>query len=104
VVVPSVSILAEPPVAVVEGIARRRGTLEVARAYIGYLYSPEAQRLIARHYYRPASPEHVDPEDLQLFRELELFTVEQVFGSWEEAHRIHFADGGIFDQIMTQGR
>lgn len=104
VVVPSISILAEPPVAIVEGIARRRGTLDVARAYVEYLYSPEAQRLIARHYYRPVYPEHADPEDLQLFQELQLFTIEQVFGSWADAHQIHFADGGIFDQIMTQGR
>lgn len=104
VVVPSISILAEPPVAVVERSAQRRGTLEVAQGYISHLYSPEAQRLIARHHYRPAFPEHADPKDLQAFQELELFTIEQVFGSWAEAHQIHFADGGLFDQIMAQGR
>ncbi|MBO2519517.1 MULTISPECIES: sulfate ABC transporter substrate-binding protein [Limnochorda] len=104
VVVPPISILAEPPVAVVEGVARRRGTLEVARAYLAYLYSPEAQRLIARHHYRPAFPEYVAPEELRAFPQVHRFTIEEVFGSWEEAHRIHFADGALFDQILAQGR
>lgn len=99
IVVPSVSILAEPPVAVVDQNAAERGTLEVANAYLQYLYAPEGQRLAAKHYYRPQQPEHADPADIQRFPQLELFTVQDEFGGWQEAQRKHFADGGLFDSI-----
>jgi sulfate transport system substrate-binding protein len=99
VVVPSLSILAEPPVAVVEGNATKHGALEVAQAYLEYLYSPEGQRLAAKHYFRPVAPEHAAPEDRSRFPELELFTVDELFGGWQQAQPKHFNDGGLFDQI-----
>jgi sulfate transport system substrate-binding protein len=99
IVIPSVSILAEPPVAVVEGNAKKHGALDVAQAYLEYLYSPEGQRLAARHYYRPVSPEHASPEDLARFPRVELFTVGELFGGWQQAQPRHFNDGGLFDQI-----
>lgn len=99
IVVPSLSILAEPPVTVVDRNATKKGNLEVARAYLEHLYSPEAQRIIARHYYRPFKPEHADPADLQRFPKLELITIDEAFGGWQKAQQTHFADGGTFDQI-----
>ncbi|MEP0848515.1 MAG: sulfate ABC transporter substrate-binding protein [Phycisphaerae bacterium] len=98
-VVPSVSILAEPPVALVDKNADRHGTREVAEAYLRYLYSPVGQRLAAKHYYRPVLPEHADAGDRDRFPGLELFTVDEVFGGWERAQAAHFDDGGLFDQI-----
>jgi sulfate/thiosulfate transport system substrate-binding protein len=102
IVVPSISILAQPPVAVVDGNASRHGTLEVAKAYLEYLYSPAGQALAARHYYRPVYPEHVDPADLSRFPDSNLFTIEEVFGGWQEAQARFFADGGVFDEIYAQ--
>ena len=99
IVVPSVSILAEPPVALVDRVVDKHGTRAVAEAYLEYLYSPAGQRLIARHYYRPVSPADVDPKDLARFPEVERFTVDQLFGGWQKAQATHFADGGTFDQI-----
>ena len=99
IVVPSVSILAEPPVAVVDKFADRHGTREVATAYLLHLYSPQGQQLAARHFYRPAISELVSPEELSQFAQVELFTIDEVFGGWEKAQRDHFADGGVFDQI-----
>jgi sulfate transport system substrate-binding protein len=99
IVVPSVSILAEPPVAVVDKIAEKRGTLEVAQAYLEYLYSDEGQELAAKHYYRPRSQE-VQAKYADQFPELELFTIDE-FGGWRKAQETHFADGGTFDQIYT---
>lgn len=99
IVVPSVSILAEPPVTVVDKNAARHGALEVANAYLQHLYSPEGQRLAAKHYYRPHQPEQAAPADLERFTELELFSVYDKFGGWQEAQRKHFADGGVFDSI-----
>jgi len=96
-VVPSVSILAEPPVAVVEDVALRHGTREVARAYLSYLYGKEGQDIIARHDYRPRDPE-VAARYAQRFPTLKLATIAD-FGGWHEAQRVHFADGGVFDQI-----
>ncbi len=101
IVVPSVSILAQPPVAVVEENAKKRGTLEVAKAYLEYLYSPTGQRLAAKHYYRPVSPEHADAEDLKRLPQIETFTVDDVFGGWTKAQETHFNDGGVFDQIYV---
>jgi sulfate/thiosulfate transport system substrate-binding protein len=102
IVVPSLSILAEPPVTLVDHVVDEHGTREVAEAYLEYLYSPTGQALAARHYYRPTAPEHADPADLERFPEVELITIDEVFGGWQEAQRLHFADGGIFDQIATQ--
>jgi sulfate transport system substrate-binding protein len=100
IVVPSLSVLAEPPVATVNQIARKHGTLEVANAYLDYLYSPEGQRIAAKHYYRPVSPEHADPADIARFPQLELVSIEE-FGGWPNVQQEHFADGGIFDQIFS---
>ncbi len=100
IVVPSVSILAEPPVTVVDGNAKRKGTLEVANAYLNYLYSPTGQRLAAKHYYRPREPQHADPKDLERFPKVKLITVD-AFGGWQAAQQKHFNDGGIFDQIYA---
>ena len=102
IVVPSLSILAEPPVTLVDHVADKHGTREVAQAYLEYLYSPTGQALAAKHFYRPVAPEHADPADLERFPEVELITIDDVFGSWQEAQSRHFADGGIFDQIATQ--
>lgn len=98
IVVPSVSILAEPPVAVVDKVADRRGTRDVAEAYLEYLYTPEGQEMAARHYYRPRLPE-VAERYASVFPDLTLFTVDERFGGWQKAQAAHFADGGTFDQI-----
>lgn len=102
-VVPPVSILAEPVVAVVEGNARRKGNEEVARAYLEYLYSDVGQDLIGKNYYRPADPRFLDKYADQ-FPALELFTITDVFGGWKGANAAHFADGGSFDQIYRPQR
>ncbi|HET6467150.1 MAG TPA: sulfate ABC transporter substrate-binding protein [Geminicoccaceae bacterium] len=99
-IVPSVSILAEPPVAVVDGNVDARGTRAAAEAYLQFLYSPEGQAVAARHYYRPVAPEHAAAEDIARFPELALFTIDEKFGGWAQAQATHFADGGIFDQIF----
>jgi sulfate/thiosulfate-binding protein len=101
IVVPSVSILAEPPVAVVDENAKKHGTLDVSKAYLEYLYSPEGQKLAAKHYYRPVKPELADAKDVARFPQAALFTINDVFGSWQNAQKTHFADGGTFDQIYT---
>jgi sulfate transport system substrate-binding protein len=103
IVVPPLSILAEPPVSVVDGNAKKHGVLEVAEGYLEYLYSPAGQRLVAKHYYRPVLPEHADPALLERFPKLELFTIDEVFGGWEKAQAAHFDDGGTFDQIYAPG-
>jgi len=100
IAVPSVSILAEPPVAVVDKVALRHGTREVAQAYLGYLYSKEGQEIIARHYYRPRDAE-VAARHAASFPRLRLVTIAD-FGGWESAQRTHFADGGVFDQISAR--
>lgn len=100
IVVPSVSILAEPPVAVVDANAKRKGTYEIANAYVEHLYSPYAQRLAARNYYRPRKPECADPVDMKRFPELNLVTID-LFGGWMEAQRKHFDDGGVFDAVYS---
>ncbi len=103
IVVPSLSILAEPPVAVVDVVARRNGTQKVAEAYLEYLYTPEAQEIIAKHHYRP-SLEAVQAKYASKFPALELVTIENAFGGWKQAQAKHFAEGGIFDQIYAPGR
>lgn len=101
IVTPSVSILAEPPVAVVDGVARKHGSAKLARAYLEYLYSPAGQKLAAQHYFRPVEPRHADAKDLARLAKLKLFTVDKVFGGWQAAQKIHFADGGVLDQILA---
>ena len=101
-VVPSLSILAEPPVTLVDHVVDKYGTREVAQAYLDYLYSPTGQALAAKHYYRPVAPEHAEPADLERFPEVELITIDEAFGGWQQAQSRHFADGGVFDQIATQ--
>jgi sulfate/thiosulfate-binding protein len=102
IVVPSVSILAEPPVAVVDQVVDRRGTRAVAEAYLNYLYSDEGQKIAAKHFYRPRSEPVARAQTL--FPKLHLFTIEEVFGGWQRAQQIHFADGGVFDQIYAPQR
>jgi len=101
IIVPSLSILAEPPVTTVNQFARKHGTLEVAAAYLDYLYAPEGQRIAAKNYYRPVSPEHADPADIARFLPLELVTIDGEFGGWTRVQKEHFAEGGIFDQIFS---
>ncbi len=104
IVVPSISILAQPSVAVVDGNAKANGNLEVARAYLEYLYSPAGQRLIAKNYYRPSEPALADPADLKRFPQVQLVNIDDpLFGGWKNAQRVHFAEGGTFDQIYKPG-
>jgi sulfate/thiosulfate transport system substrate-binding protein len=98
IVVPSISILAEPPVTIVDKVAEKRGTAEVAKAYLNYLYSEEGQELAARNYYRPRSKESAEKYGSQ-FPEINLFTIDEVFGGWRSAQETHFDDGGTFDKI-----
>ncbi len=98
IVVPSISILAEPPVAVVEGNAKAKGNLDVAQAYLEFLYAPAGQKLAAKHFFRPTDPSAADAADLARFPKLELVNIKD-FGGWPEAQKKHFADGGIFDAI-----
>ena len=100
IVTPSVSILAEPPVALVDGNVDRKGTRDVAEAYLQYLYSDEGQAIAAANYYRPFRPEAAAPEDVARFGDVNLVTIEE-FGGWREAQPAFFADGGIFDQIYS---
>jgi sulfate transport system substrate-binding protein len=101
IVVPSLSILAEPPVAIVDKNVDRKGTRAAAEAYLKFLYSPAGQNLAAKHYYRPREPQHANAADVARFPQLELVTIDKDFGSWAKAQAEHFADGGIFDQIYA---
>ena len=98
IVVPSVSILAEPPVAVVDKVANKHGTSAIAKAYLEYLYSEEGQEVAARNYYRPRLKSVAD-KYASKFPQVRLFTVDDVFGGWQKAQKRHFDDGGVFDQI-----
>jgi sulfate transport system substrate-binding protein len=100
VVNPSTSILAEPPVAVVDRNVDKHGTRAVAEAYLKFLYTPEAQTIAAKHHYRPRDS---SVAGAQAFPKIKLFTIDQVFGGWQKAQATHFADGGIFDQIYQPG-
>ncbi len=104
IVVPSFSILAEPPVSLVDAVVDKRGTRKVAEAYLDFLYTPAAQKIIARNFYRPSKPESADPADLARFPKIRLVTVDQAFGGWAKAQAEHFAEGGTFDQIYQPGR
>ncbi|MCE8020363.1 sulfate ABC transporter substrate-binding protein [Halomonas sp. MCCC 1A11036] len=101
IIVPSLSILAEPPVTVVDANVERKGTREVAEAYLEFLYTDEAQHLAAKHFYRPSDPT-ILAEYTDLFPELDLFTVDEVFESWQNAQETHFNDGGVFDRILEE--
>jgi len=100
IVVPSVSILAEPPVALVEKVAAKRGTTTVAKAYLDYLYSDEGQRIVAKHHFRPRNEKAASAAG-HAFPALKLFTIDEAFGGWKKAHEAHFRDGGLFDQISS---
>ncbi|MNK45892.1 Sulfate-binding protein precursor [compost metagenome] len=102
-VVPSVSILAEPPVAVVDKVAKKHGTEAAAKGYLDYLYSDEGQRIIAKYHYRPSNPA-ILKETAAQFPQLALFTVKDLEGDWDKAQKKHFAQGGLFDQIYQPGR
>ena len=102
IVVPSISILAEPPVAVVDKVVDRKGTRAIAEAYLQYLYSPEGQELAAKRYYRPRD-QAIAARFASSFAKVKLFTVDEVFGGWQKAQKTHFADGGMFDQIYKPG-
>lgn len=103
IVVPPKSILAEPPVAIVDANVDAKGTRKAAEAYLAFLYSPEGQALVAKHYYRPSKPEHAKPEDLARFPKIELVSIDKDFGGWKKAQADHFGDGGVFDQIYKPG-
>ena len=99
IVVPPTSVLAETPVAVVDGVADKHGTRDLDEAYLQFLYSPVGQKLAAKHYYRPSEPKYADPADIARFPKLERFRVDDVFGGWDNVQEEHFDDNGIFDQI-----
>ena len=103
IIVPPVSILAEPPVAVVDKVVERKGTQALAEAYLRYLYTPEGQDIVARNFYRPRDPQ-VAQKYASVFANLQLFTIDEAFGGWQKAQAAHFADGGTFDQIYKPGR
>jgi sulfate transport system substrate-binding protein len=102
IVTPSVSILAEPPVAVVDRVAQKHGNVEVATEYLKYLYTPEGQEVAARHFYRPRLRAVAD-RYANRFPNVPLFTIDEAFGGWAKAQKVHFSDGGIFDQIYQAG-
>lgn len=101
IVVPSLTILAEPPVTVVDKIVDHRGTRAVAEEYLKFLYTEEGQRLAAKHHYRPRVP---SAATVAQFPKVNLITIDQVFGGWQKAQKTHFDDGGIFDQIYSPGK
>lgn len=101
VVVPPTSILAEPTVSIVDKVADKRGARNVAQAYLEYLYSPEGQEIVAKHYYRPSAPS-LAAKFASRFPPVKLFTIADVAGDWRKANRAHFADGGVFDQVYLK--
>jgi sulfate transport system substrate-binding protein len=101
IITPSLSILAEPTVAVVDKVARKKGTEEIAKAYLDYLYSDEGQDIAGRNFYRPTSPAAAAKFASQ-FAKIELFTIDEAFGGWTKAQKTHFDDGGVFDQIYLR--
>jgi sulfate transport system substrate-binding protein len=103
IVVPSISTLAEPEVTLVDGNVDKKGTREVAQAYLEHLYSRDGQTIAAKHYYRPFKPELANPEDVQRFAKLKLVKIDDpMFGGWAKAQPYHFGDGGTFDQIYKK--
>jgi sulfate transport system substrate-binding protein len=100
-VVPSLSILAEPPVAIVDKVVDKRGTRDLAEAYLQYLYSEEGQEIAAKNFYRPSN-QKVSAKYGKQFPVIAMFRIDEAFGGWKNAHKIHFADGGTFDQIYQK--
>ena len=100
-VIPSLSVLAEPPVAIVDKVVDKKGTRQVAEAYLQYLYSEEGQEIAAKHFYRPTDAK-VAKKYVSKFPKIELFKIDDAFGGWKNAHKAHFADGGTFDQIYLK--
>jgi sulfate/thiosulfate-binding protein len=103
IVTPTISIKAEPPVALVDGNVDTKGTRKVAEAYLQYLYSDVGQKIAAKHFYRPFKPEVADPNDIKRFADVRLVTIDE-FGGWKEAQPKYFGDGGLFDQIYKPGQ
>lgn len=103
VVLPSLTILAEPPVTIIDKVVDKHGTRDVAQAYLEYLYTEEGQKIAAKHYYRPRLAS-VAAQYTEQFPKVNLFTIDEVFGGWDKAQKTHFADGGTFDQIYQPGR
>ena len=101
IVAPSLSILAEPPVSVVDKVVDKKSTRKVAEAYLQYWYTPEAQEIAAKNFYRPIDPK-VAAKYAAQFPKLKLFTIDELFGGWHKAQKAHFADGGVFDQIYIK--
>jgi len=99
IVTPALSILAEPPVAIVDKVVDKRGTRKAAQAYLDHLYSPEGQEIAAKHYYRPRDAK-VAAKYAKTFAPVKLFTIDELFGGWRQAQKTHFDDGGVFDQIV----
>jgi sulfate/thiosulfate transport system substrate-binding protein len=102
IVMPSISILAEPPVAVVDKVVDKKGTRAVAEAYLKFLYTPEGQEIAAKNHYRPRDPK-VAAKYASTFSTVKVFTIDEAFGGWQKAQKAHFADGGTFDQIYKPG-
>jgi sulfate transport system substrate-binding protein len=103
IVTPSISVLAEPPVAVVDKVVAKKGTKAIAEAYLQFLYTPEGQEIAAKNHYRPRD-EKIAAKYASTFAKVELFTIDQAFGGWQNAQKTHFADGGTFDRIYRPGR
>jgi len=103
IIAPSLSILAEPPVTVVDKVVDKKGTRKVAEAYLKYLYTPEGQEIAAKHYYRPIDKK-VAAKHAKTFAKVKLITIDEVFGGWRKAQKTHFADGGVFDQIYAPSK
>jgi sulfate transport system substrate-binding protein len=103
IVYPSVSLLAEPPVTIVDKVVDKKGTRAVAQAYLEYLYTPEGQEIVAKNFYRPRL-ESIAAKHVARFPKIKLFTIDEVFGGWGKAQKTHFADGGVFDQIYQPGQ
>ena len=101
IVYPPSSILAEPPVAIVDKVVDRKGTRAIAQAYLEYLYTPEAQEIEAKNFYRPIDPT-VSAKYASKFPKGKTFTLDETFGGWTKAQQTHFADGGVFDQIYKK--
>jgi len=103
IVMPSISILAEPPVAWVDAVVKKKGTEALAQEYLKFLYTPEGQEIAAKHYFRPRL-DSVVQKYTQTFPKLTLFTIDEVFGGWQKAQKTHFKDSGVFDQIQQINR
>ena len=103
VVTPTISILAEPPVSLVDKVAARHGTTEAAKAYLEFLYTEEGQEIGAKNYYRPRSAQALAKYPKR-FPTLQFFTIDELFGGWQKAQKRHFEDGGVFDRIYSSGK